>query len=72
MRSRIVSGLTSALYLGFMIGASTVAAAGTSGTGVVLSPLVSPPYTLSTLTGEHKGKRSGMLAGHTLDHVRRR
>jgi hypothetical protein len=38
MRSRIVSRVTSAVYLGFMIGASTAAAA----------PLVSPPYTLST------------------------
>jgi hypothetical protein len=38
MKSRIVSRVTSALYLGLMIGASTAAAA----------PLVSPPYTLST------------------------
>jgi hypothetical protein len=38
MRSRIISRVTSALYLGFMIGAPTAAAA----------PVVSPPYTLST------------------------
>src|ERR1700692_4863959 len=47
MKSRIISRVTSALYLGFMIGAST-AAAGTSSTAVVVSPLVSPPYALST------------------------
>jgi hypothetical protein len=47
MKSRTISRVTSALYLGFMIGAST-AAAGTSSTAVVVSPLVSPPYALST------------------------
>src|ERR1700722_3710082 len=45
MRSRIISRVTSALYLGLMIGASTAVAA----------PLVSPPYTLSTFAQSENG-----------------
>ena len=46
MKSRLVSRLTSALFLGFMIAASG-AAAGPS-TGVIVGPVISSPYTLST------------------------
>ena len=54
MKSRIVSRFTGALYLGLMIGTST-AAAGTSSTGIVAEPVVSPPYTLSTFAQSESG-----------------
>jgi hypothetical protein len=54
MRSRIVSRFTGAFYLGLIIGAST-AAAGTSSTGIVAGPVVSPPYTLSTFAQSESG-----------------
>jgi hypothetical protein len=54
MKSRIVSRFTGALYLGLMIGAST-AAAGTSGAGVIVGPVVSPPYALSTFAQSESG-----------------
>jgi len=53
MKSRIVSRFTGALYLGLMIGAST-AAAGT-GAGVIVGPVVSPPYVLSTFAQSESG-----------------
>ena len=51
MKSRVISRVTSALYLGFMIGASTAAA----GTAPVVAPLVSPPYALSTFAQSENG-----------------
>lgn len=51
MKSRVISRVTSALYLGFMIGASTAAA----GTSPVVAPLVSPPYALSTFAQSESG-----------------
>ncbi len=53
MKSRSISRLMSALFLGLTIGASA-AAAGTSSTGVV-GPLVTPPYSLTTFAQSESG-----------------
>jgi hypothetical protein len=53
MKSRIGSRLASALCLGLMIGASSAARA--SNTGILVGPIVSPPYALSTFAVSESG-----------------
>ena len=54
MKARFIAGLVGALCLGLMIVAST-AAAGKSSTGLVVGPVVTPPYALSTFAQSESG-----------------
>lgn len=53
MKSKIVLRLKGALCLGLMIGASTAARA--SNTGIIMGPIASPPYVLSTFAVSESG-----------------
>ncbi len=54
MKSRFIARLVGALWLGLMIGAST-AAAGKSSTGLIVGPVVTPAYSLSTFAVSESG-----------------